>query len=256
MLTSRVIPCLDIRDGRVVKGVQFEGLRDAGDPVQLARRYDREGADELTFLDITASSDRRGTLIELVERVADQLFIPFTVGGGISSLALMRDVLHAGADKVSVGSAAVTTPELIQEAANEFGSQFLVVSLDVANTPVGWRLTTHGGRRKTDVDAIEFARKMESLGAGELLVNDMSADGTRAGFGVELLRCITDAVTIPVIASGGAGRPQDFVDAVQMGGASAVLAASVFHFGHLTIREVKEAMASQGVPVRPVEESV
>ena len=253
MLTRRVIPCLDIRDGRVVKGVQFQGLRDAGDPVELARRYDREGADELTFLDVTASADKRATLVDLVERVAEQLFIPFTVGGGIKSLDDMRAVLDAGADKVSVGTAAVRDPKLIAEAAETFGSQFLVVSLDVARQGDRWLLTTHGGRQMTDVDALDFAEEMARLGAGELLINDMSADGTQAGFGIDLLRAVSARVRVPVIASGGAGSVTHFAEAVTDGGADAVLAASVFHFGTLSIAEVKAAMARAGVPVRPVE---
>ena len=253
MLTRRVIPCLDIRDGRVVKGVQFQGLRDAGDPVELARRYDREGADELTFLDVTASADKRATLVDLVERVAEQLFIPFTVGGGIKSLDDMRAVLDAGADKVSVGTAAVRDPKLIAEAAETFGSQFLVVSLDVARQEDRWLLTTHGGRQMTDVDALDFAEEMARLGAGELLINDMSADGTQAGFGIDLLRAVSARVRVPVIASGGAGSVTHFAEAVTDGGADAVLAASVFHFGTLSIAEVKAAMARAGVPVRPVE---
>ncbi len=216
MLTRRVIPCLDIRDGRVVKGVRFQGLRDAGSPVELARRYDAEGADELTFLDITASSDKRGTLVKLVAAVAAELFIPFTVGGGIGSLDDMRAVLEAGADKVSIGSAALRDPRLIAAAALEFGSQFIVVSLDARREADGVvRLTSHGGRRATGVDALDFARRMAETGAGELLLNDMDRDGTGDGFGVALLRQVSDAVDIPIIASGGAGSPADFVAAVQ-----------------------------------------
>lgn len=254
MLAHRVIPCLDIRDGRVVKGVNFVDIRDAGDPVELAARYDAEGADELTFLDITASSEKRKTLVDLVQRVSRQLFIPFTVGGGIRSLDDMRAVLAAGADKVSVGTAAVRDPDVIGRAAQEFGAQFIVVSLDVRRQRrdggVRYVLTTHGGRTATDIDAIEFARKMAELGAGELLLNDMDADGTQAGFGLELLAEITAAVRVPVIASGGAGTPDHFADAVLRGGADAVLAASVFHDGRMTIAEVKAHMASRGIAVR------
>lgn len=251
MLSRRVIPCLDVKDGRVVKGVRFEGLADAGDPVELARRYDAEGADELCFLDVTASSDRRKTLVRLVAEVARELFIPFTVGGGIRSLDDMRALLEAGADKVSVGTAALRDPGLIARAANEFGSQFLVVSLDVGRAPDGSRrLTTHGGRETTDVLASDFARQMADAGAGELLLNDMERDGTKDGFGVGLLHEISTAVDIPIIASGGAGRVEDFVAAVRDGGADAVLAASVFHYGTLRISEVKQAMAAAGIPVR------
>ncbi len=252
MLTRRIIPCLDIKSGRVVKGVQFEGLRDAGDPVALARRYDLEGADELTFLDITATSDKRATLVDLVERVSRELFIPFTVGGGIRSLDDMHAMLAAGADKVSVGTAAVRDPGLIAEAARTFGAQFLVVSLDVKRVGDRWMLTTHGGRTATDVDALDFAERMADAGAGELLLNDMSADGTRDGFGIELLRAVTSRVSVPVIASGGAGTIAHFVDAVTLGGADAVLAASVFHFGTLQICDVKRGMAAAGIPIRPV----
>ena len=252
MLTRRIIPCLDIKNGRVVKGVQFEGLRDAGDPVALARRYDLEGADELTFLDITATSDKRATLVDLVERVSRELFIPFTVGGGIRSLDDMHAMLAAGADKVSVGTAAVRVPGLIAEAARTFGAQFLVVSLDVKRIGERWLLTTHGGRTATDVDALDFAERMADAGAGELLLNDMSADGTRDGFGIELLRAVTSRVSVPVIASGGAGTIAHFVDAVTLGGADAVLAASVFHFGTLQISDVKQGMAAAGIPMRPV----
>lgn len=252
MLTRRIIPCLDIKAGRVVKGVQFAGLRDAGDPVALARRYDLEGADELTFLDITASSDKRATLVDLVERVSRELFIPFTVGGGIRSLDDMHAMLAAGADKVSVGTAAVRNPGLIAEASRTFGAQFLVVSLDVKRVGDAWRLTTHGGRTATDIDALEFAKRMADDGVGELLLNDMGADGTQDGFGIPLLQAITAQVQVPVIASGGAGRVHHFVDAVQQGGADAVLAASVFHFGTLSIAEVKSGMAEAGIPIRPV----
>ena len=253
MLSHRVIPCLDVKEGRVVKGVRFEGLRDAGDPIELARRYDAEGADELCFLDITASSDRRRTLVDLVEAVSRELCIPFTVGGGIRSLDDMRLVLEAGADKVSVGTAALREPDLIARAAAEFGSQFLVVSLDArSNADGSVHLTTHGGRQDTGIDAVDFARRMAAAGAGEILLNDMDRDGTCDGFGLGLLARITAAVDIPVIASGGAGQASHFVDAVRHGGAAAVLAASVFHRRELSIAEVKQAMAEAGLPVRPV----
>ncbi|MCO4764140.1 MAG: imidazole glycerol phosphate synthase subunit HisF [Myxococcales bacterium] len=251
MLTRRIIPCLDVKAGRVVKGVQFQGLRDAGDPVALARRYDEEGADELTFLDITASSDKRKTLAELVERVSKELFIPFTVGGGIRTLDDMHAMLDAGADKVSIGTAAVRDPTLISRASARFGAQFLVISLDIKRVGDRWLLTTHGGRTLTDVDALDFAVRMAESGAGELLLNDMAADGTQDGFGIELLQAMSSRVHIPLIASGGAGTCQHFVDAVSQGGADAVLAASVFHFGTLSISQVKSAMASAGIPIRP-----
>lgn len=254
MLTRRIIPCLDIKDGRVVKGVNFEGLRDAGDPVELALRYDAEGADELTFLDVTASADRRRTLVALVEAVSRALFIPFTVGGGIRSLDDMRRCLEHGADKVSVGTAAVRDPALIERAAREFGSQFLVISLDIRRVPGAngprYRLTTHGGRETTDIDAVAFARQMADRGAGELLLNDMDADGTRDGFGHDLNRAIRQAVSIPIIASGGAGELSHFADAVEAADVDAVLAASVFHFADLQIAEVKRDMASRGIAVR------
>lgn len=250
MLTRRVIPCLDIEGGRVVKGVNFLGLRDAGDPVELASRYDAEGADELTFLDIRASDQGRDILLDLVERVSRRLFIPFTVGGGLRSIDDMRAVLLAGADKVSIGTAALRDPELVAMAANQFGSQAIVVSLDVRRVNGRFELTTHGGRQATGVEALGFASKVAALGAGELLLNDMDADGTQAGFGCELLRMVADAVPVPVIASGGAGSLQDFVDAAVQGHAAAVLAASVFHFGTLTIRQVKDALRAAGVPVR------
>ncbi len=252
MLTRRVIPCLDVEGGRVVKGVNFENLRDAGDPVGLARLYDAAGADELTFLDITASSDKRDILADLVDRVSRELFIPFTVGGGIRCIEDMVAVLGAGADKVAVGTAALREPELIAAAAQRFGSQFIVVSLDVRREEGAYRLTSHGGRHATGVEAIGFARRMAELGAGEILLNDMDADGTQAGFGIDLLRAITDTVPIPVIASGGAGQPEHFSSAVIDGRADAVLAASVLHFGQMTISDIKAHMAASGIPVRPV----
>ncbi len=252
MLTRRVIPCLDIENGRVVKGVNFLGLRDAGDPVELAARYDREGADELTFLDIRASDQGRATLLDLVNRVSRELFIPFTVGGGMRTLDDMRQVLLAGADKVSIGTAATRNPQLVSEAANEFGNQCIVVSLDVRRIDGRYELTSHGGRTPTGIDALAFAKQVAELGAGELLINDMDADGTERGFGNELNRLIARSVRIPLIASGGAGKISDFADAVIFGEVDAVLAASVFHFGKFTIGQVKEAMAARGVPVRRV----
>ncbi len=253
MLTRRVIPCLDIENGRVVKGVNFLGLRDAGDPVELAARYDREGADELTFLDIRASDQGRATLLDLVNRVSRELFIPFTVGGGMRTLADMRQVLLAGADKVSIGTAATKDPQLVAQAANEFGNQCIVVSLDVRRINDRYELTSHGGRTPTGIDALEFAKLVASLGAGELLINDMDADGTERGFGNELNRTIARSVRIPLIASGGAGKISDFADAVLDGEVDAVLAASVFHFCKFTISQVKEAMAARGIPVRRVQ---
>lgn len=250
MLTVRVIPCLDIQGGRVVKGVNFLGLRDAGDPLELAERYDRAGADELCFLDIRASDQERAILLDLLGKVAARLFIPFTVGGGIRSIDDVRAVLLAGADKVSIGSAAVADPQLVARAANQFGSQCVVVSLDVRRTPEGYRLTSHGGRQTTDQDALEFAAQVAQLGAGELLVNDMDADGTRAGFGHDLNLAIAKRVQIPVIASGGAGQLQHFAEAVTLGGATAVLAASVLHDGTFSVRDVKQAMREGGLPVR------
>jgi cyclase len=257
MLARRVIPCLDIEAGRVVKGVQFQGLRDEGDPVELAVRYDLAGADELALLDVRASDQGRGILLEVVRNVAAKVSIPFTVGGGLRSLDDLRAVLLAGADKVSIGTAAVRDPQVVAAAANTLGCQCVVVSLDIRRAASGqrspgsgWEITTHGGRQSTGLDAIDFAREMARLGAGELLLNAMDADGTRQGFANDLNRAIADAVGIPVIASGGAGTPQDFVDAVRRGHADAVLAASVFHRGTLTIAEVKRAMAEAGLPVR------
>lgn len=252
MLTRRVIPCLDIENGRVVKGVNFLGLRDAGDPIELASRYDSEGADELTFLDIRASDQGRATLLDLVQRVSRTLFIPFTVGGGMRSVADMRQVLLAGADKVAIGTAATQNPQLVADAANHFGGQCIVVSLDVRRINGVFELTSHGGRQPTGIDALAFAEQVAALGAGELLVNDMDADGTERGFGNELNALIAARVRTPLIASGGAGALSDFADAVTRGGADAVLAASVFHYGRFSIREVKAAMAARGVPVRIV----
>jgi cyclase len=252
----RVIPCLDVDDGRVVKGVNFENLRDAGDPVELAARYDAEGADELTFLDVTASSSGRATMLDVVRRTAEQVFIPLTVGGGVRSVADVDTLLRAGADKVSVNTAAIGRPELLAELSQRFGSQCIVLSVDARTvpagsepTPSGWEVTTHGGRTGTGIDAVEWAARGAELGVGEILLNSMDADGTKAGFDLRMLRAVRDAVTVPVIASGGAGAVEHFAPAVQAG-ADAVLAASVFHFGELTIGQVKAAMEAEGIVVR------
>jgi cyclase len=248
----RVIPCLDVKDGRVVKGVSFVGLRDAGDPVELAVDYVREGADELAFLDISATNEGRATMIEVAARVAEVVSIPFTVGGGIGSLADMERVLAAGADKVSIASAAVRNPELVQSGAQAFGSSRIVVAIDAqaSSGKGGWEVFTHGGSRATGLDAVEWAKRVEDLGAGEILLTSVGHDGKKEGYDLELLRAVTDAVTIPVIASGGAGQLAHFADAVTVGGAAAVLAASLFHFRELTIRQVKDYLAAQGIPVQ------
>jgi cyclase len=248
----RVIPCLDVDAGRVVKGVNFVDLRDAGDPVELASAYDAAGADELTFLDVTASSDDRGTMLDVVRRTAETVFIPLTVGGGVRSPENVDVLLRAGADKVGVNTAAIARPELIREIAERFGNQVLVLSLDVRRSgeqPSGWEVTTHGGRRSAGLDAIEWAERVAELGAGEILLNSMDADGTKAGFDLDLIRAVRAVVDIPVIASGGAGAVEHFAPAVEAG-ADAVLAASVFHFGDLTIGEVKDSLRSAGNPVR------
>lgn len=255
-LAVRVIPCLDVDAGRVVKGVNFANLRDAGDPVELAAVYDTHGADELTFLDVTASSSGRATMLEVVRRTAEQVFIPLTVGGGVRSVADVDSLLRAGADKVSVNTAAIARPELLAELSRQFGSQCIVLSVDArtvpaggAPTPSGWEVTTHGGREGTGIDAVEWARRGAELGVGEILLNSMDADGTKAGFDLVMLRAVRDAVSVPVIASGGAGALEHFAPAVRAG-ADAVLAASVFHFGELTIPQVKAAMAAEGICVR------
>ncbi|MBU3705153.1 MAG: imidazole glycerol phosphate synthase subunit HisF [Mycobacterium sp.] len=252
----RVIPCLDVDAGRVVKGVNFANLRDAGDPVELAAAYDAQGADELTFLDVTASSSGRATMLEVVRRTAEQVFIPLTVGGGVRSVADVDSLLRAGADKVSVNTAAIARPDLLAELSRQFGSQCIVLSVDArtvpaggAPTPSGWEVTTHGGREGTGIDAVEWARRGAELGVGEILLNSMDADGTKAGFDLAMLRAVRDAVRVPVIASGGAGALEHFAPAVRAG-ADAVLAASVFHFGELTIPQVKAAMAAEGICVR------
>ena len=262
MLAKRIIPCLDVDNGRVVKGVKFVEIRDAGDPVEIARRYDLEGADELTFLDITASSDNRETMVQVVEQVAGEVFIPLTVGGGIRTLEDIRRMLNAGADKVSINTAAVFNPEFVRKAAEKFGSQCIVVAIDAKRNPpnpplqrgaggiLRWEIFTHGGRKPTGLDAVEWARKMVDYGAGEILLTSMDRDGTRVGFDLELTRAISEAVTVPVIASGGVGNLQHLADGIIEGKADAVLAASIFHFAEYTIREAKEHMASRGIEVR------
>jgi cyclase len=251
VLKLRVIPCLDVKDGRVVKGVNFVSLRDAGDPVEQAAIYDAAGADELTFLDITASSDNRDTILDVVSRTAARVFLPLTVGGGIRKLADMRRLLLAGADKCSINSAAISRPELVAEAAQKFGSQCVVVAIDARQSGPGkWQVFSHGGRINTGLDALDWARRMESLGAGELLVTSMDRDGTGAGFDLELLKSICAAVNLPVVASGGVGTLDHFVEGAQAG-ATGLLAASVFHFGKFTIAEVKAALAAAHLPVRP-----
>ncbi|MDE1714138.1 imidazole glycerol phosphate synthase subunit HisF [Chromobacterium amazonense] len=253
MLAKRIIPCLDVTAGRVVKGVNFLGLRDAGDPVEIARRYNEQGADELTFLDITASSDQRDIILHVIEAVAEQVFIPLTVGGGVRSIADIRRLLNAGADKVSINTAAVTHPDFVREASDHFGNQCIVVALDAkAVTPENdrWEIFTHGGRNRTGLDAVEWARKMQALGAGEILLTSMDRDGTKAGFNLPLTRAVSDAVGIPVIASGGVGNLQHLVDGVKEGHADAVLAASIFHFGEYTVSEAKQAMRAAGIEVR------
>jgi imidazole glycerol-phosphate synthase subunit HisF len=248
-LAKRIIPCLDVKDGRVVKGVRFVELRDAGDPVESAARYDQERADELIFLDITASHEERGTLLEMVRRTADSVFIPFTVGGGVGSVQDFRDLLEAGADKVAVNSAAVRRPELVREAADAFGSQCVVVAIDARRRPGGWEVYTHGGRTATGLDAVEWARQMEEAGAGELLLTSMDADGTRAGYDLDLIEAVTGAVRIPVIASGGAGSLEHLHQALAAG-AHAVLAASIFHFGEHTLDEARAYLRAKGHEVR------
>ncbi|MBI4788687.1 MAG: imidazole glycerol phosphate synthase subunit HisF [Chloroflexi bacterium] len=250
MLAKRIIPCLDVKDGRVVKGVNFVQLRDAGDPVEHARAYDAAGADELVFLDITASYERRDILLDVVRRVADQVFIPFAVGGGVRTVDDFRAILLAGADKVGVNTAAVENPALITLAAEKFGSQCVVVAIDAKGAPRRWEVYTHGGRIPTGRDAVEWAREAEARGAGEILLTSMDRDGTRDGYDIELTRAVADAVSIPVIASGGAGRIVHFAEALIEGRADAALAASLFHYGELTVAEVKKYLAGRGVAVR------
>ena len=254
-LTRRIIPCLDVTAGRVVKGVNFVGLVDAGDPVEIARRYNEQGADELTFLDITATSDNRDLILPIIEAVASQVFIPLTVGGGVRQVADIQRLLNAGADKVSINSAAVSNPELVREASDYHGSQCIVVAIDARRVsaegePSRWEIFTHGGRKATGIDAVQWAEKMAAYGAGEILLTSMDRDGTKAGFDLELTRAVSDAVPVPVIASGGVGNLQHLVDGVTEGRASAVLAASIFHFGDHTVHEAKELMAKHGIPVR------
>ena len=255
MKTARVIPCLDVTEGRVVKGTNFVDLRDAGDPVELAARYDLEGADELVFLDITASSDNRQTTVDMVRSVADQVYIPFTVGGGIRTLEDARTMLHAGADKVSVNTAAVERPRLIAEIAEVFGNQCVVCAIDAkrcsSDVSDGWEVYLHGGRTPTGIDAVEWAMRAVDLGAGELLLTSMDRDGTREGFDIELTRTIADAVNVPIIASGGVGTLDHLAEGVQLGGADAVLAASIFHFREHTVAEAKAVMIDAGIAVRP-----
>jgi cyclase len=251
MLTKRIIPCLDVTAGRVVKGVNFVELRDAGDPVEIARRYDEQGADELTFLDITASSDDRDLILHVIEAVAEQVFIPLTVGGGVREVADVRRLLNAGADKISINTAAIARPELVAEASARYGAQCIVVAIDAkAVAPGRWEVFTHGGRRSTGLDAIEWARRVEALGAGEILLTSMDRDGTKQGFDLPLTRAVADAVGIPVIASGGVGNLQHLADGVTEGRADAVLAASIFHFGEYTVQQAKRYMAERGIPVR------
>lgn len=250
MHTKRIIPCLDVNNGRVVKGVNFVDLVDAGDPVAIAQAYDQAGADELVFLDITASSDNRGTVVDMVRRVAQKVFIPFTVGGGIRSVDDFKAILREGADKVSVNSAAIMNPNLIAEAADKFGSQCVVVAIDAKKTPDGFHIFKNGGRIDMEIDAVEWAMKAERLGAGEILLTSMDCDGTKAGYDIELTRTIAENVSIPVIASGGAGSPQHFYEALTDGKAEAALAASLFHFKELEIREVKRYLRDREIPVR------
>ncbi|HZW86324.1 MAG TPA: imidazole glycerol phosphate synthase subunit HisF [Gallionella sp.] len=251
MLAKRIIPCLDVAAGRVVKGISFVELRDAGDPVEIARRYDEQGADELTFLDITASSDNRGIIFHVIEQVASQVFIPLTVGGGVREVGDVRNLLNAGADKVSVNTSAVLNPQLVADAAGRYGSQCIVVAIDAKQVePHRWEVFTHGGRKATGLDVIEWAKKMQSLGAGEILLTSMDKDGQKNGFDLELTCAVTDALEIPLICSGGAGNLQHLVDGIKQGGADAVLAASIFHFGEYTVQQAKQFMAQQGVEVR------
>ncbi|HWM43435.1 MAG TPA: imidazole glycerol phosphate synthase subunit HisF [Burkholderiales bacterium] len=249
-LAKRVIPCLDVTAGRVVKGVNFVSLRDAGDPVEIAARYDGEGADELTFLDITASSDERDILLHVIEAVASKVFIPLTVGGGVRKVEDVRRLLNAGADKVSINTSAVQNPELVREASGIVGNQAIVVAIDAKKKGASWEVYTHGGRKATGLDAVAWAKRMAEAGAGEILLTSMDRDGTREGFDLGLTRAVRDAVGVPLVASGGAGNADHFADGVLAGGANAVLGASVFHFGDLTVRQVKERMRARGIEVR------
>jgi len=254
-LAKRIIPCLDVENGRVVKGVNFVDIRDAGDPVEIARRYNEQGADEITFLDITASHEGRDTTVHTVERIAEQVFIPLTVGGGIREVSDIRTMLNAGADKVSINTAAIHNPNLVREAADRFGSQCIVVAIDAkrvedVDSQPRWEIFTHGGRKPTGIDAVAWAQKMADMGAGEILLTSMDRDGTKNGFELGVTRAITDAVDIPVIASGGVGTLDHFVDGIELGGADAVLAASIFHFGEFTVPQAKAYMAERGIEVR------
>ena len=249
-LAKRVIPCLDVTAGRVVKGINFVKLRDAGDPVEIAARYDGEGADELTFLDITASSDERDILLHVIEAVASKVFIPLTVGGGVRKVEDVRRLLNAGADKVSINTSAVHNPDLVREASSIVGNQAIVVAIDAKQRGSGWEVHTHGGRRATGIDAVQWAKRMADAGAGEILLTSMDRDGTREGLDLGLTRAVRDAVNVPLVASGGAGNADHFAEGVIAGGANAVLGASVFHFGDLTVRQVKEHMQSRGIEVR------
>tara|TARA_R110000868_G_scaffold80384_2_gene228396 strand:+ start:16850 stop:17608 length:759 start_codon:yes stop_codon:yes gene_type:complete len=252
MLKARVIPCLDVKDGRVVKGVNFVDLVDAGDPVEAARAYDAAGADELCFLDITASHEERATIFDVVAKTAEQCFMPLTVGGGVRTVEDVRKLLLAGADKVSINTAAVVRPEFVREAAEKFGNQCIVVAIDAKEVGPGkWEIFTHGGRTRTGIDAVDFARQVTSLGAGEILLTSMDRDGSKAGYNIPLTRAVADAVTIPVIASGGVGTLDDLVTGIRDGHASAVLAASIFHFGTYSVGEAKAYMAARGIPMRP-----
>lgn len=253
MLTKRIIPCLDVKDGRVVKGTQFLNLKDAGDPVEVAKEYDRQGADELTFLDITASHEKRGIILDVVRRTAEDVFMPLTVGGGISTTKDIRELLNAGADKVAINTAAIRNPEFVREASAIFGSQCIVVAVDAkraAGKEAKWEIYTHGGRNATGIDALEWALKMEACGAGEILLTSMDCDGTKNGFDLELTRTISDALSIPVIASGGVGTPEHIYDGFEKGRADAALAASIFHYKEYTINEVKGYLSERGIPVR------
>lgn len=251
MLAKRIIPCLDVTAGRVVKGVSFVELRDAGDPIEIARRYDDQGADELTFLDITATSDDRGIIFRIIEQVAEQVFIPLTVGGGVRQVEDVRNLLNAGADKVSINTSAVMNPQLVADASARYGSQCIVVAIDAKQVAPGkWEVFTHGGRKATGLDAIEWATKMQTMGAGEILLTSMDRDGSKIGFDLALTRAVSDALEIPVIASGGVGNLQHLVDGVKQGGADAVLAASIFHYGEYTVQQAKQYMAEQGIEVR------
>ena len=256
MLSVRIIPCLDVHAGRVVKGVNFVNLIDAGDPVEQAKAYEAQGADELVFLDITASSDKRAIMLDVVERTASQCFMPLTVGGGLRTVEDIRKMLNAGADKVSLNTSAITNPDLVSQASARFGNQCIVVAIDAKKTGDNkWNVFTHGGRNRTELDAVEWAREVERRGAGEILLTSMDADGTKDGYDIPLTKAVSDAVSIPVIASGGAGNLQHLVDAVKLGGANAVLAASIFHFGTYSIEQAKDALIAAGLPARKIKKS-